>query len=114
MLRPSRMWMRRSTCASRKFVRRVTVDDAERHPLVEDLADVLARRAPVEAEHDEIDREVLFEARVREHEAHELVGILARGARLEHEPHLVVLVRLVVHLLERAEDQLLQVASAPR
>ena len=101
--------MRRSTCESLKLVRRVTVADAELHPLVQHLADVLAPRPAVEAEHDEVDREVFFEARVREHEAHEFVRVLARGARLEHEAHPVLLVGLVVHLLERAEDQLLQI-----
>src|SRR5262249_2851557 len=74
--------------------------DAELDPLADELRDVLAHRAPVEAQRHQVHRKIFLEARVREHEAHELLGILARGAGLEHEPQLVFLVRLVVYLLE--------------
>jgi hypothetical protein len=88
--------------------------DAELHPLAHELGDVLAYGPPVEAQRHQIHREVLLHAGVGQHEAHELVGILARGARLQHEPQLVLLVRFVVHLFEHAEHGLLEIVLRRR
>jgi hypothetical protein len=101
--------MRFSTCPRPELRAPGDRGDAELNPFPDQLRDVLARRAPVEPQRHQVDREVLLQAGLRQHEAHELVGILARGARLQHEAQLVVLVRFVVDLLELVQHDLLQV-----
>ena len=88
--------------------------EAEGHPLLDHQADVFSLRLAIEADRHHIDREVFLQRRVRLQQAHELVRILLRGARFKHQTHAVVLVRFVVDLFQRAEDELLEVGLARR
>ena len=88
--------------------------DTEADPLFEHQTQILALRPAVQADHHHVDREIFFERGMRHQQLHKLVGVLLGAARFKHQAHAIALVGLVVHFIERAEDELLQIALCRR
>ena len=106
--RPSRMWMRSSTLASRCSVRSLTVCWRNADPLDEDLAQALQRRPAVAADHRQVDRRRALEAGVREQRVDQFLRRDRAALGLEDEAHRRVAARLVARGVEHAEDRRLQ------
>ncbi len=81
--------------------------ETEANPLRDDVAQILARGPAVEADHDQVDRNVAFHAGLGKQQVDEFGFIDARGLGFEHQPHRVRAVGFVARLVEHREHQLL-------
>ncbi|MCY1230828.1 hypothetical protein D9M72_432590 [compost metagenome] len=77
--------------------------EAERDPLRQDLAQALLPRAPVGADHDQVDRRAGFQAGMRQQRMDELLlaDVLALG--LEHQPHRRILAGFIAHRIQHCQ-----------
>src|SRR5882762_5538445 len=84
--------------------------DTELAPLAQYFYDALGLGQAVQAEPGEVDRVAALERRVHEQHRHQLAGVLARGARLDHQAQFGLAIAFVPHasLVDLVEDELLQ------
>ena len=82
---------------------------SELPPFADDVGDGLLLGAAVYAYHHHIDRQPAFQTSVRQQDSHQFIDRLTAGFRFKHQTHRLILVRLIRHLIQHRQDQLLVV-----
>ncbi len=83
--------------------------EAEADPFAENLQQRLLRRPAINADHGQIDRDIGFEAGVRQQHGHKFFLCDFRRLRLKDDANRCCLAGLITHRVEHAEHQGLEV-----